>query len=347
MKLIIYLLLSIIIGCQPTNDAFLEKKFPHFKVTVNEHSPASGFELQYELTQDSIQVKWIAKWEGTTDTIVYFESLNENQVKELRSYFYSTDIEGLKDEYAVPWIFDGLELIFLFQYNNISKRVEVRNYYISSLGDLTRLVEEMLPEQLYFRYKDYGPISSLFKTKMPSNLSSQSLKMHESYVKLRSDPDNHQVQIGYLSAFPGEISDFKAVYDPDDFNELYSESNEYIYMLQFLATIHSEEVGSLLINLIKNASKSCCDAWSWLRSMTAAYAVDHTQEFAKILNLQDQTDIDNVIWRLADVENHDAYEEYPKIIARLQEIGELNLAHKFNEAKVRRISMGPHHEAIQ
>lgn len=171
-------------------------------------------------------------------------------------------------------------------------------------------------------------------------LSLQAEELRSSLAVLKANPKDKSAQTQYLQKFPKDIQTFRHLFDPPDFSELY-DGNDYIFALGDLAQNYPMQVGKLLIGLCKDAPQGV-DALSYLRKVTAQYAVKHTPTFAKLLRNRSEKEISRVIWYLADVEGHDAYQEYPLVIENLRKIGETKLAQQFEAAKIKRMKMPAH-----
>lgn len=150
--------------------------------------------------------------------------------------------------------------------------------------------------------------------------------------ELRNRPDDTALQERYLKAFPQNYEDFLALFEPD--RELH-DGREFIEILPSLAARNDADVGRLLINLSKEAHWSA-DAPSYLQHATATYGGQHTRTFAKLINRLPSKERSNLIFFLADVENHGGYPEYQAIISRLATLDESRLAGEFEVARRKR-----------
>mgnify|MGYP001564002018 CR=1 FL=1 len=173
-------------------------------------------------------------------------------------------------------------------------------------------------------------------------LSLQAQELKSSLAVLKANPRDKSAQTQYLQKFPKDIQTFRRLFDPPDFSELY-DGNDYIFALRDLEQDQPIQVGELLISLSKDAPQGA-DALSYLRQVTAKYAVSSTATFAKLLHSRSEKEISRVIRYLADVENHHYYPEYPLIIENLRKIGETKLAQQFEAAKKKRMKMPTHGE---
>lgn len=173
-------------------------------------------------------------------------------------------------------------------------------------------------------------------------LSPQAQELKSLLASLKEKPEDRGSQTQYLLKFPRDIESFRRLFGPPDFSELY-DGADYIFALRDLADDHPETVGRILIGLSKNAPEGA-DAISYLRKVTAQYAVKHTTLFAKLLKECSAKEAAGLIRYLADVENHAAYPEYPQIIANLRKANEARLAQQFEAAKSERMKRKGHGE---
>jgi predicted glycoside hydrolase/deacetylase ChbG (UPF0249 family) len=178
---------------------------------------------------------------------------------------------------------------------------------------------------------------SLLIRAQEKQLSTEGRKLTDALEELRKKPDDLGVQERYLEAFP---HDFKKFLELFDFRRELYDGHEYIDVLPPLAKTHEAELGTILVQLSKDAHKAA-DAPSYLQSVTAAYAGQHTKQFVSLINQLSPAQHSNVITFLADVESHGAYKEYQDIIDRLKSLGEDRLATEFEVAREKRMRQ-PH-----
>ena len=164
-------------------------------------------------------------------------------------------------------------------------------------------------------------------------LSTEGRRLTDALVELQKKPNDLGAQERYLEAFP---HDFKRFLELFDFRHELYDGHEYIDVLPLLAKNHEAELGTLLVKLSKDAHKDA-DAPSYLQSVTAVYAGQHTKTFVSLINQLPPSQHSNVITFLADVESHDVYKEYQDIIDRLKNLGENHLAKEFEVAREKRM----------
>jgi hypothetical protein len=149
-------------------------------------------------------------------------------------------------------------------------------------------------------------------------------------LKLRpSDPNTQQL---YIEAFPHTYKQFLGLFD---YKQPLSDGYEYVDALESVAANHEREVGSLLVQLAKDAHYEP-DAPSYLQQATASYGSQHPVQFASLLKQLSVKDRGNLIAFLADVENHSSYPQYEGIIRGLKAQNEIALAQQFEDARTKR-----------
>jgi hypothetical protein len=176
-------------------------------------------------------------------------------------------------------------------------------------------------------------ISALSLAAQEQQLSAEGRNLTEVRAELQRKPDDATVQQLYLEAFPHDWKAFLRLFGYPN-GELY-DGHEFISVLPSLAKHHDVEVGTLLIQLSKEAEYDA-DAPSYLQHATAAYAAENTGTFASLVGQLSPTERLHLITFLADVENHSAYKEYQDIINHLKSLGQDSLAKEFEMARKKR-----------
>ncbi|HTK21826.1 MAG TPA: hypothetical protein VL442_20055 [Mucilaginibacter sp.] len=167
------------------------------------------------------------------------------------------------------------------------------------------------------------------------SLSQTSQKIKTAYEELKRHRAAREKQLAYLKVFPQNKEQFTAIFDPDDFGELYSDNFKYIDAFISLAKNYPGEVIDKLINIGKNL-KFRADATGQMQHSIVGLGNQYTPLFSKKLKALSIIEVDHLITFLADVENHKAYSEYQQLIESLQKIGENKLAAKFIRARILR-----------
>ena len=187
-------------------------------------------------------------------------------------------------------------------------------------------------------------VLQLFTTHLSAEqktLSPEALNLIKQYELLKTNPTN-TIQLSYLKAFPQNKGGFTNLFDPEDFTELYSSSDQYISILGDLSGEFKREVGLLLISITREGAPGCCDAWSALHKVTANFGVKNTQSFASLLTALDDVARRNVVRFIADKKNHYVFHDYQVIIDNLRKLKENTLAEQFESERTRRMAIKDH-----
>ena len=156
--------------------------------------------------------------------------------------------------------------------------------------------------------------------------------------KLKEDPNNNGLWANYLAIFLNTEKDFKEIFDPDDFSELYHDSGQYILILSEAPENLKQEIIKLIFNITKTGAPGCCDAWSALYMVTENYALNDTNYFITLLKPLKPKERRNVIKFMADKEAIKFSKSYQEIINILKAKNENELAIEFEKARKQRIS---------
>ena len=164
-------------------------------------------------------------------------------------------------------------------------------------------------------------------------LSDTAQKIRAKFIELRSDPQNINLWEEYLRIFPRSKADFKRIFDPDNFSELYNGSHEYIFIFNGAPEVKRNEVFELVVSITKEGSPGCCDAWSALHRVAVTYAIQDTRGFLSSLKSLKHSERQNVIKFIADKENHRAFGDYQVVIDKLRSLDEQEIASEFENAR--------------
>ncbi|HLQ24460.1 MAG TPA: hypothetical protein VK138_01120 [Acidiferrobacterales bacterium] len=178
---------------------------------------------------------------------------------------------------------------------------------------------------------------AFFAAAKDTALSDTAHKVRAAFLSLQSNPNNVKSWEEYLDLFPKTKSEFKQIFDPDDFSELYNNSHEYIFILNSAPEMKRKLVSEKVVSITKGGAPGCCDAWSALHSVAATYAIQDTSSFVSLLKKLKLPERQNVIKFIADQENHRAFEEYQIIINKLKELNENEIAKEFENARTLRM----------
>ena len=168
-------------------------------------------------------------------------------------------------------------------------------------------------------------------------LSDGAQKIREKLIELRNNPDNNNLWEGYLKIFPRLKTDFKRIFDPDDFSELYKNSHEYISIFNGAPELKRKEVFELVVSITKEGSPGCCDAWSALHTVAVTYVLQDTRTFVSLLKPLKTQERKNVVKFFADKENHRVFKDYQAIIDNLKNLNEQEIVKEFERARALRM----------
>jgi hypothetical protein len=173
------------------------------------------------------------------------------------------------------------------------------------------------------------------------NISPRAASISQKFKELKEDPHNNDLWVNYLTIFPNTQKDFKKIFDPDDFSELYHDSGQYILILKQAPENLKQEIIKLIFNITKTGAPGCCDAWSVLFMVTENYALNDINLFITLLKALKQQEKQNIIKFMADKEAIKFSKSYQNIINILKSKNENELAIEFEIARKQRISK-PH-----
>ena len=158
-------------------------------------------------------------------------------------------------------------------------------------------------------------------------------RLKAAFTSLKAMPNSRSAQHHYLKVFPPTYKKFQAYFGTGgalaDGNEC-----DYIFALSALQGHHVAEVGSLLVQLSKDAEYQG-NAPSCLHNVMANYGSHFTKSFAVYLHRLSPQERGQLINFLADVESAH-YPEYQAIIQNLKGLQETDLAKEFQQAQAER-----------
>ncbi len=158
-------------------------------------------------------------------------------------------------------------------------------------------------------------------------------RLKAAFTSLKAAPNSRAAQHRYLKAFPRTYEKFQAYFGKGGALADGYEC-DYIFALSTLQSYHVAEVGSLLVQLSKDAEYHP-NAPSCLQNVMANYGSHYTQQFAGFLHQLSPKERGQLITFLADVEAA-SYPEYHGIIQNLKGLNESDLAKEFQQAQTER-----------
>jgi len=145
----------------------------------------------------------------------------------------------------------------------------------------------------------------------------------------------------YLQVFPHTCSTFKKTFYGTDLDELYPTHEQHLALLQRLSAKYPKEVISIWLGVATNCAWKA-DALGYLQHQLAGFGATDTKAFAAALLAKSTDQRRSIIRFLADVENHEAYDEYKMIQKNTKQLGLVKLEKEFAAAKKERMSRRDH-----
>ncbi len=172
-------------------------------------------------------------------------------------------------------------------------------------------------------------------------LSTESKQIQTAWNELKNDATSKQKQVHYIEAFPKNASQFKAVFDPDNFKELYKDSYQYIETFLSLSKVYPIDVINKSLDIGKELIWEA-DAAGQIQNGIVELGNEHTRLFANKVKSLTLNQRKHLITFLADVENHKAYTIYQQLIVSLKRINEAELSSQFVKARAVRVKQKNH-----
>jgi len=159
-------------------------------------------------------------------------------------------------------------------------------------------------------------------------------RLKAAFTSLKAAPNSRAAQHRYLKAFPRTYKRFQAYFGTGGALADGYEC-DYIFALSTLQSHHVAEVGSLLVQLSKDAEYHP-SAPSCLQNVVVKYGNRHTKQFAAFLHQLSSQDRAQLVTFLAaaDLANGP---EYKGIIQNLKDLQEADLAKEFQQAQAERL----------
>lgn len=176
---------------------------------------------------------------------------------------------------------------------------------------------------------------------LSQKLSPESKKIAFACTQLKNHAGLKQYQLAYLESFPANKKAFVAVFNPEDFTQLYDNAYDYIVEFTNLAKYYPVEVIGKEINIGKDMVWEA-DAPGYLQQSIVDLGNRYPAIFSKKLHTLPVSQVDGLIRFLADVENHKSYHTYQTLIESLNKLGEKALATKLVIARKLRMRIKDH-----
>ena len=170
-----------------------------------------------------------------------------------------------------------------------------------------------------------------------SPLSAKLEKLRQSVESASTDSSEKE----YLQALPHMCTTFKETFYGKDLDELYPIHEQHLALLQRLSAKYPKETISIWLGVATNCAWEA-DALGILQHQLAGFGATDTKAFAAALLAKPTAQRGSIIRFLADVENHEAYNEYKVIQKNLKQLGLVKLEKDFAAAKKERMSRRDH-----
>jgi len=176
---------------------------------------------------------------------------------------------------------------------------------------------------------------------LSSFAQSLSKEVQTAWNKLKNDSTSKQKQLGYIQAFPENGRQFKAVFNPHDFKQLYKDSYQYIETFLSLSKVYPAKVIDKSIDIGRELVWEA-DATGQIQEGIVELGNENTRLFVNKVKSLTSDQKKHLITFLADVENHKAYTIYQQLIDSLKRINEPELASQFIKARALRMKQRDH-----
>jgi hypothetical protein len=158
-------------------------------------------------------------------------------------------------------------------------------------------------------------------------------RLKAAFTSLKAAPNSRATQHRYLKAFPRTYKEFQAYFGTGGALADGYEC-DYIFALSTLQSHHVAEVGSLLVQLSKDAEYQP-SAPSCLQNVMAKYGNGYTKRFAGFLHQLSPQERGQLVAFLAEADLANG-PEYQGIIQNLKDLQETELAKEFQQAQAER-----------
>lgn len=171
-------------------------------------------------------------------------------------------------------------------------------------------------------------------------VSPMSAKLEKLRQSVESAPTDSSVK-EYLRAFPHACSTFKKTFYGKELDELYPTHEQHLALLKRLSAKYPKEAISIWLGVATNCAWEA-DALGILQHQLAGFGATDTKAFAAALLAKPTAQRLSIIRFLADVENHEAYDDYKVIQNNLKQLGLVKLEKEFAVAKKERMIRRDH-----
>jgi hypothetical protein len=176
-------------------------------------------------------------------------------------------------------------------------------------------------------------LSSSIAATQPLHRAQSPERLKAAFTSLKATPNSRSAQHHYLKLFPRTYQKFQAYFGTGGALADGYEC-DYIFALSTLQSHHVAEVGSLLVQLSKDAEYQA-NAPSCLQNVMAKYGNHYTKRFAGFLHQLSPQERAQLVTFLADTDLPND-PEYQGIIRNLKDLQETELAKEFQQAQAER-----------
>jgi hypothetical protein len=164
-------------------------------------------------------------------------------------------------------------------------------------------------------------------------LSTRAKEIKEIFDDLTNDLSNIEFWKKYLTLFPKNEREFKNIFDPDNFMELYHNSSEFIFIFEKAPKKLNQDIFKMFINITRDGAPGCCDAWSALQATMTEYVLNYTDIFLDHLKPLTTIEKMHIIKFIADIATIEVDNDYQQIINILENKRESDLVIEFKKAR--------------
>lgn len=206
-----------------------------------------------------------------------------------------------------PWHYAGA---FCFVY--LGMRILPRSYWGKGvlLVGLMLFAWAIYLEVYWIPFERPKLTQSVQSTPPKDELSDASKEFLSRYEVYKASPTNAEAQLAYINGFPRTREGFKALFDPEDFSALYSDSEKYISPLSALDEKYPSEVERIVLPFILAGAPNCCDGWTWLGEVANTLYQDNGRRLGDTLKTLPPNQQTVLAHYLTDVENPEYRAKY-------------------------------------
>jgi len=131
-----------ILHCQP-------QSMNNNKLTISQYIlPGPNF-YQYQLNNESIKVlevrwKWYRGQSNLKRKVIYKKKLNKDNIDSIDSIIIQLDLNNIDTSYSKP-VIDGVIWVYEFNWNQMTKKIRLDNFYLERLNPLLCYMNGLLP----------------------------------------------------------------------------------------------------------------------------------------------------------------------------------------------------------